>query len=139
MSVIYKAVPKGQPGVVGGGTIKYYAGIVRQQPIEIRKFANEIASRCTLTTTDIYAVLESFLERLHVYIEEGRIVKLGEFGSFSPSLSSKGEESPEEVNQYSINRMKINFRPSRELQKRLDVVSFQKSSTATDKESIETT
>ena len=127
MTVLYKSVPKGQPGVVGGGTIKYYAGIVRQQPIEIRKFATEIASRCTLTTTDIYAVLESFLERMHVYIEEGRIVKLGDFGSFSPSLNSAGEEAPEDVDQYSISKMKINFRPSKELRKRLDNVDFLKS------------
>ncbi len=132
MSVLYKAVPKGQPGVVGGGTIKYYAGIIRQQPVQMRRFATEIAKMCTLTTTDIFAVLEAFLERLHSHMEDGRIIKLGDLGSFSPTLSSRAEESPGEVDHYTIAKMRVNFRPSKELQSRLSKVDFQKTGTATD-------
>jgi hypothetical protein len=50
MSIMYKAMPKTQPGVVGGGQIKYYAGIVRERPVGIRKFATEISNMSTLTT-----------------------------------------------------------------------------------------
>ena len=76
MSIMYKAVPKTQPGVVGGGQIKYYAGIVRERPVVIRKFAAEISNMSTLTTTDVFAVLESFLERLHMQLEEGRYCQM---------------------------------------------------------------
>ncbi|XOV93446.1 MAG: HU family DNA-binding protein [Bacteroidota bacterium] len=136
MSILYKSVPKGQPGVVGGGTIKYYAGIVRQQPINMRKFANEIADRSTLTTTDVYAVLESFLERMNYHMEDGRIIRLGDFGSFSPSLSSKAEDEPGDVDEYTINKVKINFRPSKELQSRLDKLKFHKMGTAIDESEV---
>ena len=132
MSVLYKAVPKGQPGVVGGGTIKYYAGIVRQQPINMRKFATEIADRSTLTTTDVFAVSESLLERMHYHMEDGRIIKLGDFGSFSPYMSSKAEDAPGDVDEYTINKVNVNFRPSKELRSRLDKLDFLKQGTATD-------
>lgn len=128
MSVMYKAMPKAQPGVVGGGQIKFYAAIVRERPVEIRKIANEISNFSSLTTTDIFAVLESFLDRMHVYLEEGRIVKLGDLGSFSPALASHGEEVAEDVNQQTIKKLKINFRPSLELKSRLLQVKFEKQS-----------
>ncbi len=132
MSVLYKSVPKGQPGVVGGGTIKYYAGIIRQQPINMRKFASEIADRSTLTTTDVYAVLESFFERMNYHMEDGRIIRLGDFGSFSPSLSSKAEDAPGDVDEFSISKVRINFRPSKELRSRLRRLKFLKQGIATD-------
>ena len=137
MSVQYKAVPKGQPGVVGGGNIKFYAAIVRQEPIRLRKFAEEIAFASTLTTVDVYAVLESFFTRLHIYLEDGRSVYLGDLGRFSPSLSSKGEAKETEVDQHTINKMKINFLPSREMQERLANVKFKKVSTANGSEIVE--
>ncbi|MBV6642697.1 MAG: HU family DNA-binding protein [Cyclobacteriaceae bacterium] len=132
MSILFKAVPKGQPGVVGGGTIKYYAGIIREQPVKLRKFASEIAKMSSLTTSDVFAVLESFLERLHTYMEEGRIIQLGDLGSFSPYLASKAEDSPREVDLHSITKMRVGFRPSKELRKRLSVVEFLKQGTDTD-------
>lgn len=121
MSIMYKAVPKTQPGVVGGGQIKYYAGIVRERPVVIRKFAAEISNMSTLTTTDVFAVLESFLDRLHVHLEEGRIVQLGDLGSFSPNLGSIGEDIPGDVSIRTIKNLRVNFRPSKELKKRLSV------------------
>lgn len=136
MAVLYKVVRKSQPGLVGGGNHKFYASIVRQQPVELRKFASEISKMCTLTTTDIYAVLESFLERLHTYMEEGRIIRLGDLGSFTPSLSSAAEITPADVDQFSINKMKVIFRPSQELSYRLSNVKFLKTGTAEDSSEI---
>ena len=126
MSIMYKAGPRTQPGVVGGGQIKYYASIVRERPVVIRKFASEIANMSSLTTTDVFAVLESFMDRLHVHLEEGRIVKLGDLGSFSPSLASFGADVPEDVSIQSIKKLRVNFRPSKELKKRLSKVDFEK-------------
>ncbi len=126
MSVMYKSVAKSQPGVLGGGQSKYYAGIVRERRIELRKFATEISNMCTLTTTDVFAVLESLIDRMYVHLEEGRIVRLGEFGSFSPSINSVGVELPEEVNRSVIKRFKVNFRPSSLLSERLSNVKFEK-------------
>ncbi|UXP31501.1 hypothetical protein N6H18_14205 [Reichenbachiella agarivorans] len=126
MSVMYKSVPKTQPGVVGGGQIKYYASIVRERPVDIRKIATEISDMSTLTTIDVFAVLESFLLRMHAYMEQGRIVRLGDLGSFSPELTSSGENAPEEVDRNTIRKLRVNFRPSMELNDRLSHVKFEK-------------
>ena len=126
MSVLYEVVPKGQPGVVGGGTIKYYAKIVRQEPINMREFADEIAERSTLTTPVVYTMLECLLDRMHYHMKAGRPIKLGDFGSFSPSLSSKPEDVPEGVNKDSISKVKILFRPGKVLRSRLDSLDFRK-------------
>ncbi|MGL1889660.1 MAG: HU family DNA-binding protein [Reichenbachiella sp.] len=126
MSIMYKAVPKTQPGVVGGGQIKYYAAIVRERPVNIRKIATDISAMSTLTSTDVFAVLESFLDRMHTYIEEGRIVKLGDLGSFSPALASHGEDAITDVSQSTIKKLRVNFRPSLELKSRLIRVTFDK-------------
>ncbi len=126
MSILYKAIAKTQPGVVGGGQIKYYAGIVRERPVNIRKIATDISGMCTLTSTDVFAVLESFLDRIHTYIEEGRIVKLGDLGSFSPALASQGEDEQADVDRSTIKKLRVNFRPSAELKSRLIRVTFEK-------------
>ncbi|MBU2916190.1 HU family DNA-binding protein [Reichenbachiella agariperforans] len=126
MSIMYKAVPKAQPGVVGGGQIKYYASIIRERPVGIRKIATEISKMTSLHTTDIFGVLESFLDRMHTYLEEGRIVRLGDMGSFSPAIASYGEDLIEDVDKRTIKRLKVNFRPSMELNDRLSTVKFVK-------------
>ncbi len=126
MTVMYKSVPKVQPGVLGGGLIKFYATIVRERPVELRKFASEIANMSTLTTTDVFAVLEAFVDRLYVHMEEGRIVRMGDFGTFTPSLNSLSNDQPESVSRSSIKRFKVNFRPSLLLKGRLSNVQFEK-------------
>ncbi len=126
MSIQYKSVAKGQPGVVGGGTPKYYAQIVRGREVKLRQFITEIADSNTLNTADVMAVLESFLQLSGKYLGEGRKIDMGQLGSFSPSLNSQGEETQEAVNKNSIKRVKINFRPSSLLQDKLDTAKFEK-------------
>lgn len=126
MSVMYKSVARAEPGVVGGGQVKYYAAIVREQPVELRKFANAIARTSRLNTSDVFGVLETFLDNLYEYLEEGRTVKLGDLGTFTPSINSLGVESAEGVSKSSILRYKVNFRPGPFLKKRLSQVEFNK-------------
>ena len=126
MSVMYKTVARAEPGVVGGGQTKFYPAIVRGRPIKLRKFATDITRTSRLATSDVYGVLEAFLDNLYAYLEEGRIVQLGDFGTFTPSINSQGVTDPTQVNQSAILRYKINFRPGPFLRKRLGEVDFEK-------------
>ncbi|MFY0653819.1 MAG: hypothetical protein JXQ96_17390 [Cyclobacteriaceae bacterium] len=126
MSVKYKVVPKGQPGVVGGGTTKYYASLVRGEKVDTRKFAEDIAEMNLLSTTAVYAVLEAFFKRSNHYLSNGQILDLSQFGTFLPYLGSKGVDTPEEVNPNSFKKFYVNYRPAK-IQKRLmRNVEFQK-------------
>ena len=126
MAIMYKTVTKGQPGVVGGGQIKYYASIVRDRPVNLRKFANEISDKCTLNTGDVFAVLELFLQQLEYHMADGRSVKLGDFGTFSPTFRSSGELEPEKVDQFNIRNYRLVFKPSAYLADKLSRVKYEK-------------
>ena len=126
MSVMFKAVAKGKPGVAGGGEEKYYATIVRGRKVDLRAFVEEIAEANTLQTTDVFAVLESFFKSCIKHITEGKAIDMGQFGTFSPSIQSEGEETVEDVDRHSIKRLKVNFRPSPLLKDQLKIAKFDK-------------
>ena len=123
---MYKAVPKGQPGVAGGGTIKYYPAIVRERKVNIRAFAEEISERSMVGTTEVFAILESFVRLMGYHMEEGRTVELGQLGHFQPSITGSASDTPEEVKRSTIGKVKVNFRPSVLLARRLANVQFEK-------------
>jgi predicted histone-like DNA-binding protein len=136
MSVKFKSLPKGQPGVAGGGNIKYYATIVRGEKVDTRKFAEDIAEMNLMSTTAVFAVLEAFFKRSGSYLAEGRTLDLGQFGIFTPHINSTAAESPDKVNQNSISRYKVIYRPSKLLNKQLKNVEFQKLSNGTATEEV---
>ncbi len=126
MSVRYKVIEKGRPGVVGGGEKKFYATIVRSRPVMVREFIHDISDSNTLKPADVLAVLEMFLELAGKYLTAGRKIDMGQLGSFSPSIQSYGEETGAEVTRRSIRRLKVNFRPSEILQDKLSTTKFEK-------------
>lgn len=126
MSVKYKVRPKGQPGVVGGGQIKYYASIERGDKIEFRSFLDE-TDELNIAHPGVYlAVLESFLTKVNYHLVNGRAVELGQLGSFYPSINSSSSDTPEAVDRRSIKRFKVIYRPSILLRDRLANVKFEK-------------
>ncbi len=126
MSISFRAIPRTQPGVEGGGEIKYYAYIVRGKKVDLRTFVEEIAELNTVNTADVFAVLESFLQLSVRHLSQGRPIDMGQLGSFSPSLRSKSEDSAKEVTSNTIGHLKINFRLSRLLNDRLSRVRYEK-------------
>ena len=128
MSILYKVIGRTQPGVAGGGQIKYYAGIKREREVTLREMVKEISSRSTVTTADAFAVIENFLELVPKFLRNGRTVNLGQLGSFKVNISSKGYESPEDVGNYSIKRNKISFLPSGEMRESMAGVKYTKAS-----------
>jgi len=122
----FKSVEKGQPGVPGGGDTKFYASIVRNEKVDLRTLVEEIAQSNTLNTADVFAVLESFLQMCTRYLSKGSPIDMGQLGTFSPSIHSLAEDVANDVDQNSIKRFKVNFRPSSLLQERLGMVKFKK-------------
>jgi predicted histone-like DNA-binding protein len=126
MSVQFKATPKGAPGVLGGGKIKYYASIVRGTKINLRTMLEEISELNVAHPGAVLAVLECFLSRVDYHIVNGRAVDLGQLGSFYPAISSHPADTSDEVSKESIRRFKVNFRPSQLLQERMSRAKFEK-------------
>lgn len=126
MSVKFKSIAKGQPGVAGGGDIKYYAAIVRESKVNLRTLMDDISELNFVHPGAVLGVLEGFLSRVNYHLINGRAIELGQLGSFYPSISSGPSEELEDVSSANIQKFKVVFRPSKLLRKRMSLAEFEK-------------
>lgn len=126
MAILIKSILRPEPGVAGGGTPKYYASIQREQSVDIRKFVADVTRASTLNRADVHAAVQAFLELIPSYLADGKIVKLGDLGSFYATINSVGEESEEAVTGNSIRKANVRFRPGAEMKELVNNFKFQK-------------
>jgi predicted histone-like DNA-binding protein len=104
---------------------KFYAIAKSSGEETTRQLATEISKRSGLSSAEVYAVLEAFIDLVPERIAEGKIVRLGDFGSFSLTLSSEGVDKAEDFNAATcIKSNSMNFRPGKLVQKVLDGVEY---------------
>jgi predicted histone-like DNA-binding protein len=103
---------------------KYYAAPQYMEELTVQDLAKDISDACTLNVTDVEAVLTSLVRKLPLYLKNGFKIQLGNFGRVKLSFSSKGYESPENVDASSITSKRILFTPSSELKNEIEKASF---------------
>lgn len=126
MTVKYKVIERGQPGVVGGGDKKFYANTVTNGELTLEKLTTRIEKNSTVGGADIRAVLYSLVEVMQDALDDGSIVRLGELGSLRISISSTGEAEEKDVSMHSIKGAKCIFTPGKELKQMLKNLEYQK-------------
>lgn len=126
MSVDYKVVEKGQPGVAGGGQKKFYAQIINGKEATIDEIVKNIERFSALSEADINGVIIALENVIQDLLSQGRIVRLQKLGSLYPTLSSKGEETPEEVSAHSIRKVGVNYRPGKRIIEAIKSAGFDK-------------
>lgn len=68
---------------------KFYASAKADGEVSFKALAKEIAAAgSTVSDSDLLAVLNDVTKLLIKHLEAGKIVRLGDFGSFQVSLSS---------------------------------------------------
>lgn len=117
---------KAQPGVQGGGEKKSYANITNRERVTLKELSEEIADGRTLTPPDVMAVLISLSRKIPGHLLKGDIVDLGDLGSFTVYLSSKGSVTEDEFDSSMINGIKIIFRTSPDMRKSLKLAFYTK-------------
>jgi len=125
MSIKYRLVQRVNPAKPTDPK-KYYANIVTRGEISLRDLAKELAQISTVSIADVTAVEESLLQIIPRHLGQGEIVRLGEFGSLSITLSSGGAATQEEFTPGLIKGINLNFRLGKELNQTLDNGSFEK-------------
>lgn len=128
MSVLFRVVERGEPGVIGGGTKQFYAQGVSKGHVTLRELTAEISRMSTLSRPDVMAVLEALLELMPEKIAKGQIVQLGDFGSFFLTLRSSGSPVAQDVTSDSVIGNRLNFRPSSEIRDVLAAIKYRKAS-----------
>jgi predicted histone-like DNA-binding protein len=110
----------------GKGSSKFYARVQSSGEISFKKLCSKISDRCTATKADVMAALEGCIYVIKDALDDGKIVRMGDFGSFQLSLSSEGAETEKEFTSANITGIKILFRPGKDLKELYDTLEFEK-------------
>ena len=88
MSIKYKVVERGQPGVSGGGNKKWYATISSDGETSVDELVAQIEKFSSLSEADIRGVIIALENAIQHELANGKIVRLDKLGSLYPTLSS---------------------------------------------------
>lgn len=126
MPIKFKVVQRGEPGVTGGGTKKYYASPNMSGEKTLDNLTKDIEKISTVSGADIRAVLYALVDVMQSALAEGNIVRMGELGSLRVSFSSEGKATEKEVTAASIKDTRVIFTPGKGIKDALQTLSFEK-------------
>jgi DNA-binding protein, histone-like, putative len=112
MSVKYSVVMRKNPSKASLPG-KYYAHAQAYGEMDFDSLCEEVNGRCTVTRADVAGVVEAVLDSMKKGLSEGRIVRLGNFGSFQIGVRSNGAETADEFASTMIHGTHITFRPGK--------------------------
>lgn len=125
MPITYVVTPRVNPKDLAAPR-KFYAIAKSSGEETVRQLATEISKRTNLSTAEVFATIEAFIDLIPERLSEGKIVRLGEFGSFSISISSEGVEKEENFTAANIKENSLNFRPGKLVQNVLNNAEYHK-------------
>ena len=106
---------------------KWYARAKSSKELTFRRLSKDIAEgSTTVSDTDVLAVLNDLIKILCRHLQDGEIVRFGDFGSFQISISSEGAETPEKFHHSMIKGSKVVFRPGLDLKEMLNNLKYEK-------------
>ena len=94
------------------GSVKFYPQISPTTPVLRKQVIQRIEKTCTLTSSDIKACLDALEDVIVDLLTQGCTVRLGDLGSFRPTLSAEGTTDPEQCTASLIKRVRVKFCPS---------------------------
>lgn len=126
MTIEYKVVQITTPVKKEGEDHKYYPRVCNRKKIDLRDMSKRIAAISTFSEIDVLGVLTAFVSEIPAFLLDNSSVELGELGTFSLHINSKGAESPEQVNAHKITKVKMAFRPGTRIKDELKKAEFKK-------------
>ncbi len=103
---------------------RFYLQAVKTGKIDLPWLAGLIADQSTVREADCLAVLNALVLNMIKELSQGRVVELGSLGNFQVGVNSEGSDLPEEVNLSKLKRVRLNYRPSKKMQKALNNIEF---------------
>ncbi len=89
---------------------RFYAVAQKNGEVSLRELADRISDISTVSSIDTMAVLESLIKVIPSELLSGRIVRLGDFGTFRLTLSSEGADTQDDFNKSLIKNVRLKFR-----------------------------
>jgi len=97
-----------------------------QEELTLRDFGKRISRESTVSMMDTMAVLEGLLQIIPDEISNGKIIKLGDFGTFRSTISSEGVATEDMFTISKIKNLNVRFRPTREFKNLLASVKYER-------------
>lgn len=102
----YKIETKKSPRT---GTSKYYVQIAPTVPVSRSAIISQIEKITSLSSSDVKACLDALEYCITEAMKEGKSVRLGDLGSFRPTLSSFGTTERNKANSTLIRFVRVRF------------------------------
>ena len=106
--------------------LQYYAQVSPVTPVTLDQIVELIEKRSTVTSADVKAVLDALQFEVRNALVDGKSVRLGDLGSFRPTLSSRSALSADAFLPANIKGVRVRYVPSAALKNdlKLDRVSL---------------
>lgn len=114
----------------GNGKNYYFAKAISTGEVNFKTICEDISDRGTATRGDVMVALDGCIHSTIQALKAGKIVRLGDFGSFQIGLSSIGTKTEKEFNSSQIKKAKIIFRPGADLTDMLSNLTYEKEGAA---------
>lgn len=101
--------------------------------VEINDVCRAIAAESTISSADVVGCVKALVDVVSRMIKEGKLVHLGDLGSFYPALKSDASTEPDTFNAAMIRRVNLRFRPTKSIKADLQDVSFERTITKKDR------
>lgn len=105
---------------------KYYAQFQSRGVLDSKELIERIDSNCHVGKPDIVAVLMTLEDVVAENLCDGYIVRIGELGSLSMTISSEGCDRMDEVCSKNITKVKTLFKDGRTIRNRIYRLKFKK-------------
>lgn len=115
MSIKYKVVERGQPGVSGGGNKKWYATISTDGETSVDELVAQIEKFSSLSEADIRGVIIALENAIQHELANGKIVRLDKLGSLYPTLSSNPANQEKDFHAGLIKSIGVNYRAGKRI------------------------
>jgi predicted histone-like DNA-binding protein len=126
MAIKFKAIERGQPGVIGGGDKKFYASSVSSGETTLEDITDLIEEASTVSGADILAVLYAMVSITNRALSNGQIVRLGDLGSLRMSINSEASDAADEVTSSKIKNVHAIFTPGSRLKNAMKLMKYEK-------------
>lgn len=125
MPLKYHLVQRGNPNKKEDPK-KHYTKAVHTGEVDLKGLAQELSRVSSLSIGDVQSVMTLLVDIIPRLVGDGKIVRLGDLGSFYAEVLSEGAETAETFHQSLIKKIKLQFRPGKDLRKELTRFNIEK-------------
>ena len=111
MAILYR-ISKRKNNIDSERDLNYILQAVSRSEVDIEQLSYEISNECTLTQTDVYAVLDALGRKMKCHLEDGKTVSLENIGRFKIGFKGIAQPTKSLLRIKDIQKFYINYQPT---------------------------